>query len=283
MKTSALFLALMSVGLLSAAEVERGDSIHEVRQTLGQPRGQVHVGERHLLYYERGEVELRDGRVTRVAMLSPEEYTARVARDLRQSEQREARRQDLLERGEALRDRKLADPLFAKAPLAYQVAFWEDFARRYPGVSVSEPLAIARLNLQEKLEAQRKQEEADARLAELELRLAEAERLAQYRTLWSYGYRDRHYRPFTLAPFEYTFFDRSLAPYSTPSGNPAGELHGPLITTPTTNPAGELHGPLVTWPMGRLEVRAVDERRDRRGEDRRWERDDRPRGRWEVL
>jgi hypothetical protein len=233
----AMILAAATVG--SATEVEPGDSLREVRDTLGNPRGQVRLGERHLLYYERGEVELARGEVTRVAMLSAEEHAALVAREERLRGDRERRRQELTAEGEALRDRKLADVVFARAPAAYQVAFWEDFSRRYPGVSVAEPLAIARSSLREQREAERKQDEATARIVELEERLAAAEQAPEFYPVATYGgyYHRRHYRPFNLGPFEYTFFPSPLPPYSTPSGNPAGDLHGPVINFPTTNPA----------------------------------------------
>lgn len=285
MKPAGILLGLAFAGVLSAAPLERGDSLREVHQALGQPRGQVHRGEQHVLYYERGEVELREGAVVRVAMLSPEEYSARLTLEQRRSEERENRRQQRIEEGESLRDRKLADTSFAKAPLAYQVAYWEDFARRYPGVSVAEPLAIARLSLQEKIAEQNKRDEADARLAELELRLLEAERAPRYYAIGGFGYPRRHeHHPFTLGPFDYTFFSAPLPPYSTPSGNPAGELRGPLVTTPSGNPAGEWRGATsAPFPTRRGDVRAVDDRRDRRGEERRWSRDDGPRGRVDAM
>ena len=54
-----------------AAEVQTGDSLADVRNALGLPRGQAKVDGRQVLYYERGEVELVREVVTRVALRSP--------------------------------------------------------------------------------------------------------------------------------------------------------------------------------------------------------------------
>src|SRR5438132_7472297 len=70
-------------------------------------------------------------------------------------DERQARAAQMRAEGSALRERKLADLAFQAAPLAYQVAFWEDFSQRYPEVSCAEPLMIARLRLNEKQKERR--------------------------------------------------------------------------------------------------------------------------------
>src|SRR6187402_610024 len=171
-----------------AAEVQTGDSRADVRNALGVPRGQAKVDGRQVLYFERGEVELVGDTVTRVALRSPEEQLALDASAARNREERVTRQNQLLVEGTALRDRKMADAHFKDSPLVFQVSYWENFTRSYPGVSVVEPLTIARLRLNEQLDAQRVNNEQAARITDLEERLAQAESDSYYPAYSSYGY-----------------------------------------------------------------------------------------------
>jgi hypothetical protein len=226
MKAPVLLALTLCAAPFAAAVVDAGATLDEVRATLGAPNGQMQLGERQLLYYERGSVELMNGRVTRVALLSAEEHQAQLAREERLQAERATRRAQLIEEGTALRDRKLADDSFRSAPVAYQVSFWEDFARRYPGVSVTEPLTIARLKLNEQWEEKNRKAEEMSRLVELEQHLAAAEREPVYYRVRSYphryGHHDRH-QEFALWPVSYTYYDAPLPAYTTP-------------TTPLINP-----------------------------------------------
>ncbi len=247
---------LLLLGLplaLAAAEVRTGDSLEQVKDMLGSPRGQLQAGDRQRLVYERGEIELEYGVVTGVKLLSAEAHAEReaqrAAEATRVREETEVHRARLQAEGEALKARKLSDPGFTGAPLEYQVAFWEDFTRRFPGVPSAEELALTRLRLAEKLEAQRVREAEERRITELEARVREAEaradaleaRTTRYRNYYGYaGGRAR--RPFSLWPVEYKFFDAPLPPYSTPAGTP--------FSTPTTNPAGSFTGATYMTPTG---------------------------------
>ena len=66
MKRFALTLIFALPLVAYAGEVRTGDSLGDVRAALGAPRGEANVGNRQLLYYDRGEVELQAGAVTRV-------------------------------------------------------------------------------------------------------------------------------------------------------------------------------------------------------------------------
>ena len=222
-----------------AAEVQTGDSLADVRNALGAPRGEAKVDGRQVLYYERGVVELVGNTVTRVALRSPEEQLALNASEERNRGERVARQNQLLVEGTALRDRKLADAHFNDSPLVYQVSYWENFSRSYPGVPVSEPLAVARLRLNEQLNAQRAQDEQATRIADLEERLAQAESGDYYPFYGAssyYGYR-RHYGPAYPPDFgniRYNFATTTAAPYETPHGSPYTTPHGSPYSTPTT-------------------------------------------------
>jgi hypothetical protein len=234
MKAAALTLVFVvtAVPFAVAGEVSPGDSWAEVKATLGTPKGQVQRDGRQILYYERGSVEMVSGQVATVSLRSPEEQAALMAREEVQRAEREAIRDRLNAEGIALRDRKLADTNFLSAPLAYQVSFWETFARSYPGVPCGEPLIIARMRYNEQL-AEKSRREAEAeRRAEQEERLAAAERdntVYPIRRFVSYRGHFHHSRDTGLGPITYHFNDTGLTPYSTPVGNPAGSLTGPVV------------------------------------------------------
>jgi len=229
MKPSVLLALALSVAPFPlSADVQIGGTAEEVRVRLGAPTGQVRHGGRQVLYYAHGSVELRDGRVTRADLRSPEEQAAVEAREARQQADFEARRARLIGEGTALRDRKLADAAFLAAPASYQVSFWEDFARRYPGVSCAEPLAIARVKLNEQLEEKRRHQEERERLVRIEERLAAAESEPHVQTRIVYrGWRDR-YQEFALWPVRYTFYDAPLPVYTSPTASPVSSFQGDL-------------------------------------------------------
>jgi hypothetical protein len=238
MKTPRLIAAcvLSASPFVGLAEVRTGDSLADVHQALGAPRGQARIDGRQVLYYERGEVELQADTVTRVALRSPEEQLAHEARAERNRGEREARLNQLVAEGVALRDRKLADENFKNAPLVYQVSYWENFSRSYPGVSVIEPLTIARMRLNEQLEAKRANDEQVARLADLEARLAETEsNYYPFSSSFGYGYGRRYhpYIPMNLMPVRYDFRNTSSAPYETPRGAPYETPRTAPYATPT--------------------------------------------------
>ena len=228
---------------LGAAEIRPGDNLEQVRVTLGTPRGQAESGGRLLLYYERGEVELQDGVVTRVALLSRDAHEAesarRAAEAQRLREADEIRRARLRTEGEALKARQLADPDFRRASPARQVAFWEDFVRRYPDVPGHEELLLARLRFAEQQEQERKEAENTERLARLEARLAESEAraLAAEHRPERHVYRSfhpgyiRHAHPQNLWPIDYGDFN-----FSHPLGTPLHRLGGSTLAEKETDP-----------------------------------------------
>ncbi len=179
MKAASVALFVTLTLHLSAAEVRLGDTLNDLGAVMGAPRGQLRVGERQVLYYDRGEIELRAGTVSRVALLSVDEFAALEARHAaiaaRFRQEQEIRRGQMKARGEEILAAKLADPRFRATPLRYQVSFWEDFARRYPDVPSAEPLISARLLFAEQLEANRAKAEQAEYVAQLEFRAREAE------------------------------------------------------------------------------------------------------------
>ena len=171
---------------LLAGEVKRGDSTEEVRAALGVPRGQSRLGTRELLYFDRGEVELSAGLVTRVALRSEQAQAVLETKRATETDRFRQKQELLATEGAALKARMLADPAFQATPLSYQVAFWQNFARKYPMVSCSENLGIAQARLDEQAQATQQAEQAQ-RIADLEAKAREKERENRSRTFYNYG------------------------------------------------------------------------------------------------
>jgi hypothetical protein len=226
-------LALFLPIALFAADVRPGDTLNDVRSVLGVPRGHLHVGGRDLLYFDRGDVELRDNIVTRVTLVSIEEQAAREAKRtadaVKTREEQEIRRARLVTEGEALKARKLADAAFGATPPAFQVAFWQDFSRRYPDVSSAEQLAMVQARLDDQLAEKRARALQEERMAELEDRIAAAEaqseaaaRSIRVRSYYSSYDGHTNYYPFNPGRVEYRFYATPL-PYATSPGIPPAQ------------------------------------------------------------
>jgi len=156
-----------------ASTPQAGDDKETVVALLGRPDAAITSLEREVWFYERGKVVLEEDRVMETNLLTAEELEAERARRER-AEARQA--QQAHEAGVALKQAKLADPLFRGAPAEQQVAFWQDFKNRYPGVAVDAEYTLAlQQALREQTEALRQVREAE-RIRELEerVRLAEA-------------------------------------------------------------------------------------------------------------
>jgi hypothetical protein len=204
MKLHPLILVIVLPLTMNAHDVAIGDSAVQVREMMGAPRGQVHVGGRDLLYFDRGEVELNHGQVSRVGLRSPDEQNAFESKQAAAAARTDEARNRLMEEGRVLMASKLSDPVFLATPYSYQVSFWENFAHRYPDVSPAEQLLVVRSRLAEqvaKAEADRAQAAQAQRVADLAERAAQAGNYVYpfYPVYRDYSYRDddrgaRHYR-----------------------------------------------------------------------------------------
>jgi len=202
-------LPLLSFSVtVACAEIKPGDLQAEVRASLGVPRGQTTLNGREIFYYDRGQVELRAGVVTRVSLRSEAEQSdseaQRAAEAIRVRDELDIHRAKLTAEGEKLKALKLADASFQNLPISYQVAFWQDFSRSYPEVASAEVLTEARLKLATELEETRRKDDAAARLAVLEERVAVAEAQVSLVTERSYGIfpRNRYYRDSSFRDYE---------------------------------------------------------------------------------
>ena len=256
---SSLLIWLLPVSLV-AADVQTGDSWAAVEAALGAPNGQVSVGDRAILYFDRGQVELRDGRVSRIALISASEFEAQEARRTaaatRLREEAEIKRARSTAEGEALKEKKLADLAFRASPVALQVAFWEDFVRRYPEVPSSEELAAVRVRFSAEMEDRRARLEQEKRIAELEARVAEAEARAD--DAFDSSYRARTYRIYSqgAAPYPFTLWPVGYPAHfgEQPWATPSGPVVTPLVP----------QVPQVSPNRPKVSVRSIDVCRDDR-------------------
>jgi hypothetical protein len=205
-RAPSLFAALITVPL-SLSAVEVGDTHDEVVAELGRPAGSASVGASTILFYDRGEVKLRDGAVTSFSLVTPQELAARQAAEAEAQQRREEAERTRLERleaqGRAEMAAKKSNARLAVAPALDQLAYWRAFAARYPMIAVDHEIAPLLEQAQHELRLREIAAENEARLAELEARVvaaeqqaAEAEREARRRPYVYSGYPHPRPRPY---------------------------------------------------------------------------------------
>lgn len=169
----------MAVGSLCVAgDVRFGDSLETVISVLGQPDGCIQTAHRSVVFYERGSVEMEDGRVVSSKLISPKAAEARRLERLRQEQLARQAQAKRAAEGRVLRDSKLADPSFLALPAVSRAAYWESFMRNYPGVDVGMDYDVARRELQAEAAARALEAERMRQYAELQERAAAAEQRA---------------------------------------------------------------------------------------------------------
>lgn len=247
-----LGLILLAVAPARAEDVAVGDPAEKVYSVLGTPRGAVRSGTLELLQFDRGRVEIREGVVTEVDLVSEEEARARQEDRARQAAElqakREAYREQQLLAGIEARDRANANPEFLASSGSRQLEFWDSFRRRFPGVPVESEYTAALAKRDREAEAAA----TEKRLAEMERRVADAEdRAEQAEKDAEDAKRDSRRRqvyylpPYVNVPYPYGYRTVSNPPGYTPSpiwGNSSygltqGHTRPTLTTTPTCAPS----------------------------------------------
>ncbi|MFT5125850.1 MAG: hypothetical protein ACI9TH_002521 [Kiritimatiellia bacterium] len=120
--------------------VQIGDNYEKVKAAYGKPTGQVYQGKLEIFIYPRGQVELQDGKVVKIKMLSEQVYNQKLVRKAERLRV-ERERDDAADgsnstEGKAKLSDVLADPEFDQKPLIEQINYWRKFKRDYPGVDV---------------------------------------------------------------------------------------------------------------------------------------------------
>lgn len=173
---SGLLILALPVLLLADGEipvVNKGDTVEQVVKTLGKPKGVVSGGRMANYYYEQGTVDFVDGRVEKAFLISREEARERTAQrelaERKRQQQIETERARLTEAGRVELARTLEDKAFASRPVSDRVAYWTDFAKRFPYTDVSGQLAKAA----EAGQAEKKDQDREAELVSLNKRVVE--------------------------------------------------------------------------------------------------------------
>ena len=180
------------------------DTIQQVHEQLGAPNGYINVDGAEVLYYDRGHVELTDGIVTSSELLSVEEFTLRREREerervLRAEELREKRERRFAKGSRESADR-LSDNLFMSSPASKRLAYWREFHRKYPEVTLPEDYTIA---LRER-EAEMRVQRSEQRVRELERQAEEAEEESYAMVRDERRFNARNYSPYPY-PYPYCY------------------------------------------------------------------------------
>ena len=189
---------VLGSGLLGVGRAaEPLDTIQRVYEQLGAPNGYINIDGSEVLYYDRGHVELTDGIVTSSELLSVEAFTLRREREerervLRAEELREKRERRFAKGSRDLADR-LSDDLFMNSPASKRLAYWREFHRKYPEVTLPEDFMIALREREAEIRVQR----SEQRVRELE-RQAEEESSAMVRD-------ERRFNARTYSPYPYPY------------------------------------------------------------------------------
>lgn len=169
--------SLMAWGtfVATAESVKVGDTVEVVMRELGKPQGRISSGIHDVYLYDRGKVELKNGLVTSVELVSAEEAAARrLAQEKRQQEavQRalEAQEQRRAEGSKVLSDR-LADTAFRSQSAGDQLEYWDLFKNQYPEIDIGTIYA----NLSKQYQVEVEQARVREQLADLQQRTAAAE------------------------------------------------------------------------------------------------------------
>jgi len=150
---TAALLVFGSAGALLADDIEIGDTRDGVINTLGKPDGRAVLGDTEVLYFPRGQVDIKDGNVVRLDMISPAELDARRQSRLKaEQEQRgQAAEQQtqLMAQKNAQPEPAPTGPQLAQMSGEEQVAYWMNYQRKNPGANVSAQLRTARAQVAE--------------------------------------------------------------------------------------------------------------------------------------
>ncbi len=173
------YSAPLAPSAIATTDLAIGDTREDVIRVLGEPRGSITSGPYQLLQFERGRVELHDGLVTQLGIVSEAVAQERRFERERAAEVRERldaeRRARRYAEGVDAREYARSDETFQLLSGREQLDFWNDFRRRYPEVRVDVEFASAAARARREIEKQRENE----RLARMERRIAEAEARAR--------------------------------------------------------------------------------------------------------
>lgn len=147
MRLVGLVFWMVAAGSSIGLAVAPGDSARDIQNELGSPNGMVEIGNAAIYFYDRGEVALKNGRVTEVNLMTEDELVAQQERDARRSALLQEigieRRAKNEAEGFALKQSQVDSPGFQSLPASERVAYWRHFKLKYPTVPIDLELAAA--------------------------------------------------------------------------------------------------------------------------------------------
>ncbi len=224
-----LLAALLAGG--TAVALEPGATRTSVIAELGSPTGLIRAGQEETLYYERGHVQLKNGKVVDFEIISPEQLRerqaaaekARVALAARTAEYR-AR---LKIEGEAALKTLLADTNFTQLSAAVQAASWREFMKKYPDV----PVTAYYLPALKRFEEEQARAAQEQRLAALEQRVQDAEQRVLMGDIRKMQYPDYYLNPPLI------YYPPAYRLPGSPQNNPPHDPpHGPTRDAAASSP-----------------------------------------------
>ena len=170
-----VMLTFLAAGLLSigragdllADDIEIGDTRDDVIKALGEPDGSVALGDTEVMFYSRGQIDIKDGKVAHHDVISQEEFEARQQSRLKAQREQSRRAAEQLAQTKVQKSAQ-PKPASTEQQLAdmsgeEQVAYWRDYQRKNPGADVSAQLRKARARAGEEAE---KKAEIEQKIAE---------------------------------------------------------------------------------------------------------------------
>ena len=159
-----LFFVASAYAGQDIAPLRKGDDVERITEVLGPAKGSVHTSKSGILFYDRGEVHTRHGKVSHIFLISKEELASR-------NEEEKIRNALRRKEGEAQLTRIKDEGEFQNLSGHQQVAFWESFRKRYPDVDIQ----ILYQNARDLARKEAEKEAEEQRIARLERRVLEAE------------------------------------------------------------------------------------------------------------
>ena len=175
-------------------DVKIGDDIGTVHEVLGEPDSYILVGNKAVVSYERGKIELISNKVSKVDFVS-----AAKAKELKLKTKKDNEKHHdyLVKEGTALKQRKLEDTTFLSQPIREQLDFWRSFRARYPMIDLA-PVDVAGMASQAAEDSrQRKDKAREDELLQARWRLMAAEERAHQAELEASSRYTRYSRGYT--------------------------------------------------------------------------------------
>ena len=121
-----------------SGQIQISDSQQEVLSTLGKPQGKMRMGDEEAWFYEGGTVQFRDGMVVTQNLMTAAQVRQTRLNEERKRREAEAAREELKEKGEIEKEKKLADPAYTNMTPQQVVEYWDNFKKQYPEVPVDD-------------------------------------------------------------------------------------------------------------------------------------------------